>query len=189
MYNCRRENVTPWDKGELQPPLRDLLLTDEANWPREGRALVPGCGRVCSLPICFSILVGGINILLSQGIWRDLHREDSWIGHPWIGYLSNGLASCERVSKSLHMVSLFFQIQTGFFNPHLTLINTRFRSATQISLNWLCLRRNYLTSSMTTRQWFVTSAASWSLILFSKILCGDPACNAVWLGTTDESLD
>ena len=66
MYNCRQEKVTPWDKGELQPPLRDLLLTDEVNWPHEGRALVPGCGRVCSLPICFRI--GGINILHSQGI-------------------------------------------------------------------------------------------------------------------------
>lgn len=49
--NYRQEKITPWDTGDLQPPLRDLLLTDEADWPREGRALVPGCGRVRSLMI------------------------------------------------------------------------------------------------------------------------------------------
>jgi len=43
----REHNVTPWDTfGAVQPPLRALLLSDEQEWPRQGRALVPGCGRV-----------------------------------------------------------------------------------------------------------------------------------------------
>lgn len=39
------ENVKPWDSGIVQPPLRDLLLSNQLDWPRKGRALVPGCGR------------------------------------------------------------------------------------------------------------------------------------------------
>ncbi|KAG8835728.1 hypothetical protein FRC17_001519 [Serendipita sp. 399] len=39
-------NVLPWEKlGAVQPPFRTLLQSDELNWPRKGRALVPGCGR------------------------------------------------------------------------------------------------------------------------------------------------
>jgi len=44
--NPRQEDITPWDAGGVQPPLRDLLLSDKLDWPRRGRALVPGCGRV-----------------------------------------------------------------------------------------------------------------------------------------------
>ncbi|KAH9926432.1 S-adenosyl-L-methionine-dependent methyltransferase [Fomitopsis serialis] len=40
-----QQNVTPWDAGQSQPPLRDLLESDEVDLPRSGRALVPGCGR------------------------------------------------------------------------------------------------------------------------------------------------
>lgn len=40
------ENVLPWDKlGTVQPPLRVLLHSNEQDWPRQGHALVPGCGR------------------------------------------------------------------------------------------------------------------------------------------------
>lgn len=45
-YTFRQQNVTPWDRGHVQPPLRDLLLSNQINWPRNGKALVPGCGRV-----------------------------------------------------------------------------------------------------------------------------------------------
>ncbi|KAG8835727.1 hypothetical protein FRC17_001518 [Serendipita sp. 399] len=39
-------NVRPWDKlGAAQPPLQSLLQSDEQDWPRAGRALVPGCGK------------------------------------------------------------------------------------------------------------------------------------------------
>ncbi|KAG8808623.1 hypothetical protein FRC19_005804, partial [Serendipita sp. 401] len=42
----RELNVLPWDKlGAPQPPLRTLLESDQQDWPRNGRALVPGCGR------------------------------------------------------------------------------------------------------------------------------------------------
>jgi len=40
-----KEDITPWDAGAVQPPLRDLLLSDQLDWPRKGRAFVPGCGR------------------------------------------------------------------------------------------------------------------------------------------------
>ncbi|KAF7981578.1 hypothetical protein HWV62_32614 [Athelia sp. TMB] len=40
-----QKSVTPWDRGNVQPPLRDLLLSSDIDWPRAGRALVPGCGR------------------------------------------------------------------------------------------------------------------------------------------------
>lgn len=42
----RKANVTPWDAGDVQPPLRDLILSGELHIPNTGRALVPGCGRV-----------------------------------------------------------------------------------------------------------------------------------------------
>ncbi|KAJ3533310.1 hypothetical protein NM688_g7303 [Phlebia brevispora] len=40
-----KENVTPWDGGDVQPPLRDLIVSGDISLPRSGRALVPGCGR------------------------------------------------------------------------------------------------------------------------------------------------
>ena len=43
----RKANIRPWDKlGDIQPPLRALLQSNQQEWPRKGRALVPGCGRV-----------------------------------------------------------------------------------------------------------------------------------------------
>ncbi|KAI0057814.1 S-adenosyl-L-methionine-dependent methyltransferase [Artomyces pyxidatus] len=37
--------VTPWDAGEAQPPLRDLLESSRLPLPTSGKALVPGCGK------------------------------------------------------------------------------------------------------------------------------------------------
>jgi len=37
--------VTPWDAGDVQPPLRDLISSNELDLPKLGRALIPGCGR------------------------------------------------------------------------------------------------------------------------------------------------
>lgn len=36
--------ITPWDGGDFQPPLRDVIESGEIAFPRAGRALVPGCG-------------------------------------------------------------------------------------------------------------------------------------------------
>ncbi|KAF5385586.1 hypothetical protein D9757_006776 [Collybiopsis confluens] len=45
-----KTKVTPWDSGEIQPPLRDVIQSGEVTFPKGGRALVPGCGRVeCSI--------------------------------------------------------------------------------------------------------------------------------------------
>ncbi|KAH7930247.1 S-adenosyl-L-methionine-dependent methyltransferase [Leucogyrophana mollusca] len=41
----RQQNVMPWDAGEVQRPLQDLVLSGTLDLPRLGRALVPGCGR------------------------------------------------------------------------------------------------------------------------------------------------
>ena len=42
----RREGLTPWDTGQSQPPLRGILASGKVNFPTQGIALVPGCGRV-----------------------------------------------------------------------------------------------------------------------------------------------
>ncbi|OCH88290.1 S-adenosyl-L-methionine-dependent methyltransferase [Obba rivulosa] len=39
-----QEKVTPWDVGRPQPPLQDLVGSNEVELPKTGRALVPGCG-------------------------------------------------------------------------------------------------------------------------------------------------
>ncbi|KAF9269350.1 thiol methyltransferase 1 [Marasmius fiardii PR-910] len=39
-----KQNITPWDGGQMQPPLRSLIESKELDFPATGRALVPGCG-------------------------------------------------------------------------------------------------------------------------------------------------
>ncbi|KAK1230722.1 hypothetical protein PQX77_006172 [Marasmius sp. AFHP31] len=39
-----KENLTPWDCGQYQPPLKKFLESEELNLPATGKALVPGCG-------------------------------------------------------------------------------------------------------------------------------------------------
>lgn len=43
--NAWKAAVTPWDAGDIQPPLKDLLESREINFATSGKALVPGCGR------------------------------------------------------------------------------------------------------------------------------------------------
>jgi len=42
-----KTNVIPWDSesGEIQPPLRQVIESGEVPFPKDGKALVPGCGR------------------------------------------------------------------------------------------------------------------------------------------------
>ncbi|GBE79312.1 S-adenosyl-L-methionine-dependent methyltransferase [Sparassis latifolia] len=40
-----QENVTPWDAGQPQPALRQLVESKILDLPTSGRALIPGCGR------------------------------------------------------------------------------------------------------------------------------------------------
>ena len=42
----REENITPWDYGQHQPPLKKLLESKVLDLSVDGRALVPGCGTV-----------------------------------------------------------------------------------------------------------------------------------------------
>lgn len=39
-----KQDLTPWDDGQMQPPLRSLIESKELELPPTGRALVPGCG-------------------------------------------------------------------------------------------------------------------------------------------------
>ncbi|EKM59684.1 uncharacterized protein PHACADRAFT_181664 [Phanerochaete carnosa HHB-10118-sp] len=45
-----KASITPWDAGDVQPPLRDLLGSRELKLPTTGRALVPGCGKGYDAP-------------------------------------------------------------------------------------------------------------------------------------------
>ncbi|TFL05584.1 S-adenosyl-L-methionine-dependent methyltransferase [Pterulicium gracile] len=40
-----KENITPWDYGQSQPPLSEVLLTSGIPIHKDGRALVPGSGN------------------------------------------------------------------------------------------------------------------------------------------------
>ncbi|KIK65933.1 hypothetical protein GYMLUDRAFT_38405 [Collybiopsis luxurians FD-317 M1] len=40
-----KTNVTPWDSGEIQPPLKQVIEGGKVSFSKGGRALVPGCGR------------------------------------------------------------------------------------------------------------------------------------------------
>ncbi|KAJ7207051.1 S-adenosyl-L-methionine-dependent methyltransferase [Mycena pura] len=38
------QNITPWESGDIQPPLREVTQSGEVAFPTRGRAFVPGCG-------------------------------------------------------------------------------------------------------------------------------------------------
>ncbi|KAG2146315.1 S-adenosyl-L-methionine-dependent methyltransferase [Suillus clintonianus] len=43
-----KAQLMPWESFngmEIQPPLREVIESDRVKWPRQGQALVPGCGR------------------------------------------------------------------------------------------------------------------------------------------------
>ncbi|CAG8557751.1 135_t:CDS:2 [Paraglomus brasilianum] len=42
--NLWQRGVTPWDKGDISPALRELIEEKQFSLP-EGRGLVPGCGK------------------------------------------------------------------------------------------------------------------------------------------------
>ncbi|KAJ7076112.1 S-adenosyl-L-methionine-dependent methyltransferase [Mycena belliarum] len=39
-----KQNLTSWDAGDIQPPLREIVQSGEIAFPKTGRAFVPGCG-------------------------------------------------------------------------------------------------------------------------------------------------
>lgn len=45
----RQAKVTPWDAGDTQPALRELVESGAVKPLTTGCALVPGCGRVSSV--------------------------------------------------------------------------------------------------------------------------------------------
>ncbi|KAI0259797.1 S-adenosyl-L-methionine-dependent methyltransferase [Gloeopeniophorella convolvens] len=51
-----KQNITPWDVGEAQPPLRNLIESKRLPLPTNGRALVPGCGRAYDALVIASTL-------------------------------------------------------------------------------------------------------------------------------------
>ncbi|KAG8218361.1 S-adenosyl-L-methionine-dependent methyltransferase [Butyriboletus roseoflavus] len=43
--NAWKVGVTPWDSGDVQPALCNLIMSNELDLPKNGRALIPGCGK------------------------------------------------------------------------------------------------------------------------------------------------
>ncbi|KAG8218394.1 hypothetical protein J3R82DRAFT_4018 [Butyriboletus roseoflavus] len=43
--NAWKIGITPWDSGDIQPALRNLITSSELDLPKNGRALIPGCGK------------------------------------------------------------------------------------------------------------------------------------------------
>ncbi|KAK7046729.1 S-adenosyl-L-methionine-dependent methyltransferase [Favolaschia claudopus] len=39
-----KQNLTPWDFGRIQPPLKEVTQSGELALPTHGRAFIPGCG-------------------------------------------------------------------------------------------------------------------------------------------------
>jgi hypothetical protein len=42
----RKQNITPWDMGGVQPSLKEVMENSRIHFPRSGKVLVPGCGTV-----------------------------------------------------------------------------------------------------------------------------------------------
>jgi len=45
-FGYRTKGVTPWDYGDIQPPLKEAIEKSGIEFAKSGRALVPGCGSV-----------------------------------------------------------------------------------------------------------------------------------------------
>ncbi|KAF4616903.1 hypothetical protein D9613_008747 [Agrocybe pediades] len=52
-----QKGVTPWDAGEAQPSLKEVVESSGLDLPRSGRALIPGCGSGYD-PIYLSLALG-----------------------------------------------------------------------------------------------------------------------------------
>ena len=76
----RRQNVTPWDKGDVQPSLKEAVESSGIEFPREGRAFVPGCGSVGFPPPSFMIQR---DVWLCQGY--DVFYFASALGYDSLG--------------------------------------------------------------------------------------------------------
>ncbi|KAF5318782.1 hypothetical protein D9619_010945 [Psilocybe cf. subviscida] len=50
------KGVTPWDAGDVQPSLREAIEASGIEFPKSGRALVPGCGSGYDMPYISSQL-------------------------------------------------------------------------------------------------------------------------------------
>ena len=75
----RKISVTPWDAGQFQPPLKDLIDSKIMEVIPGGTALVPGCGRVITrLAGCLSQVAHG----LLSGLRRDLYSGRPGVTDP-----------------------------------------------------------------------------------------------------------
>jgi hypothetical protein len=54
----RTMGVTPWEAGEMQPPLQEAVERSGLEFARNGRALVPDCGSVCGRAVLYFRTVG-----------------------------------------------------------------------------------------------------------------------------------
>jgi len=83
--NAWKQDVTPWNAGKFQPPLKELITSQMVDLPRNGRALVPGCGRGYESVLIASLLglkTLGIDISpTAVQVANDIHAN-SLVGSP-----------------------------------------------------------------------------------------------------------
>ena len=90
----RKGNVTPWDAGKPQPALTGLIKSGQVEFPRTGRALVPGCGRVT--PRCLRCMLPPKLTMSTSGIRRRRYRDHPRPRHAGDGRL---FLCCRRSPK------------------------------------------------------------------------------------------
>jgi hypothetical protein len=89
----RSQGNTGWDQGLSHPELVKLLNSTEADdlaIPKEGRALVPGCGMVSSLPYVSGKSSRGIGLRCTTSCAEGFANR-------WAGYLSDWRKDCREV--------------------------------------------------------------------------------------------
>lgn len=110
--------MTPWDAGTLQPPLKELIESKVLPLPTTGRALVPGCGKVCG-PQTFDLCPpfsdplpspqGYDAICIAEGlgletIGTDISSTALQQAEEW--------ALCRRFRTSLELKLIYFQVHS-----------------------------------------------------------------------------
>ncbi|EIW82233.1 S-adenosyl-L-methionine-dependent methyltransferase [Coniophora puteana RWD-64-598 SS2] len=77
----REQSITPWDAGGVQQALKDVILSEGIKFPREGRALIPGCGtgydaQFISTELGLRTVAADISPLAVKAA-RDFHHKNN----------------------------------------------------------------------------------------------------------------
>jgi len=91
------KGVTPWDYGDIQPPLKEAIERSGIDFPKSGRALVPGCGSGHDLPYISATL--GLHTL-------GLEVADTAIARAK-EIIANAKAQNPKISASIETTDFF----------------------------------------------------------------------------------